>query len=124
MQYNICCHLLYLYPYAYLADVEPEEMIDRVCRIDNQTAFAVESNANLKSIYLPKLEKVTSPIVCPVIENPNLSISEEDCLYFNVTTDARINYQGNKDNCQGSKEDSGSSAVEYIFVLLLSLAMY
>ncbi|RCN50167.1 hypothetical protein ANCCAN_03772 [Ancylostoma caninum] len=90
---------------------------------ENQPALMIESNANLKDAYIGGMQLMMGDLPSCVAENPILSISKEDCATFNITTRGRINFQGNKDNCQRSKTDSSGSISEYVFILMLFIAL-
>ncbi|KAL6725231.1 hypothetical protein Aduo_007297 [Ancylostoma duodenale] len=90
---------------------------------ENQAALMIESNANLKHAYLSGMHLMMGDLPSRVAENPILSILKEDCASFNTTTRGRISFQGNKDNCQGSKRDSSGSISKYVFILMLFIAL-
>ncbi|EYC19877.1 hypothetical protein Y032_0023g762 [Ancylostoma ceylanicum] len=66
----------------------------------NRSALVIESNPRLNSVFLHKLNHTLSNLPIRIADNPELSMSDEECERFNRTSPTDIG--GNKQNCQGS----------------------
>ncbi|RCN50110.1 receptor L domain protein [Ancylostoma caninum] len=91
---------------------------------ENQSALVIDSNPVLRSAYLGGMMRMLSYLPCSVMENPALSVSEQDCGLFSKFTSDRAKFRGNKDDCQDTKRDSSGFIAEYIIIPVLSLTLH